>query len=131
MVAEPKLNRRAFDRFKLQPMYTDARVGRICGGRMDEVQGYACDISEGGIRLELDEPLEIGECINVTLLLPGCGSDEEASRIHLACEVVWRSDELDDPIMPRIAARITKYLGDDSRRRLLQFIGSGLCARAA
>ena len=123
-----QLNRRRFERFALSPMYTEVKVQRINDGRMAELAGYAYDISEGGLRVELDQRLQTGEHVNVTLSFPGAADGDDA--VQLACEAVWVNDELDDPIMPRMALRIMKYLGDSSHSRLLQFIGSGV-ARAA
>ncbi len=112
-------------------MYTEVIVQRIAAGRMAELTGHAYDISEGGLRVELDGRLEIGEHVNLTLILPGYSDHDLDGVIHLGCETVWLNDEIDDPIMPRTALRIVKYLSDDSRDRLLRFLGSRLAGRAA
>ena len=124
----PAIDRRQFDRFALQPMYTRVVVQRVAGGRMEEYEGYAYDISEGGMRIELDERLERGERVNVTLELPGgC----EPLPIRSACRVAWVNDEMDDPAMPRMALRVIKYFDQESRGRLIRLLGSGCVHRVA
>ncbi|MGI9013852.1 MAG: PilZ domain-containing protein [Phycisphaerales bacterium] len=123
------LNRRQFERFSVAPMYTEVKVQRIDDGRMSELSGYAYDLSEGGLRIELEDRLDIGEHVNVSLRLPG--EAENDPQIHLACEMVWINDEDDDPVMPRMALRVLRYLSDDSRRRLIGYLSRGAAGRAA
>jgi len=125
----PAIERRQFDRFALQPMYTRVTVQRISSGRMEEHEGYAYDISEGGLRIELDERLDRGEHVNIAIELPGGGADPTI--IRAACCVVWVNDEVDDPAMPRMALRIEKYFDAASRTRLIRFLGSGHIHRVA
>lgn len=122
------IDRRQFDRFALQPMYTRVLVQRIVDGRMEEHEGFAYDVSEGGIRVELDERLDRGEHVNVTLELPGSSGH---LTIQAACQVVWVTDEIDDPAMPRLALRIIKYFDAESRAGFVRFLGSGYAHRVA
>ncbi len=76
MAAESPLNRRTHPRYRLVPMYTVVTARRT-GDRSDlpRLTGHIYDISAGGARIELDEPLEPGESIAVLLNLPGAVPD--------------------------------------------------------
>ena len=119
-------NRREFDRFSLPPMYTRVVVRRGSGMRVEELTGHAYDLSEGGLRIELDEPLEPGEHVSLHLGLPGEDVDVFASG-----RVVWVGDADDDPGPRRAALQFVKFSTRDDRRRLVRFLGSGMFDRAA
>jgi len=125
------VDRRRFERFTLQPMLTTVIVRRVREGRMQELRGHAYDISEGGLRIELDERLDVGEPVNVEVSLPGANPFDNCRTILAACEVVWVNDELDDPAAPRMALRIVHFHGDGSRERLLRYFGTRALPRAA
>jgi len=128
---EQKLNRRHFERFAVQPMYSEIAVDRVLEGRMRRVEGHVYDVSEGGLRVELDERLDVGEHVNVSFVLPGQSRDDADAAIHAACQVVWVNDDLDDPAAARHALRVTAYQGERSRQRLLHCLSSGSFRRAA
>lgn len=125
------IDRRRHERFALPPMCNEVRVQRIRSGRMELLTGSAYDVSEGGLRIELDDRLEPGEHVNATLVLPGTGDDAHPREVYLACDVKWVNPEDDDPAMPRMALGIVRFLDETSRARLLTFLGARPALRAA
>lgn len=119
-------NRRAHDRFQLKPMYTTATVRRAHGMTIRDLEGHAYDISESGVRLELDEPLESGERVALQIQLPG-----EPVEIFTSAKVVWVNRCDDDPGPRRQALEFVAFNDREDRDRLRRFLGSGLCHRVA
>ncbi len=126
MAADSPLNRRTHRRYRLAPMYTVVTARRT-GDRsgLPRLTGHVYDISAGGARIELDEPLEPGESITVLLDLPGAVPDLKARG-----SVVWVSDSTDDPGPRRIALRFTGFPDRSDHDRLMKFLvcGAGHCA---
>lgn len=123
---ESPVNRRAYERFSLPPMYTSVTASRGGSGEPGaEMIGHAYDISEGGMRIELDEPIAVGERLNIAISLPGSGD------IAVSGDVVWMNDEQDDPGPRRMALHITEFVGEVDRHRLMQYLGAGYLHRAA
>ena len=120
------IDRRAHQRFTLMPMYTTVEARRLAGDVDRVLLGHAYDISETGVRIELDEALEPGESIALHLTLPGATSSVAAS-----ANVVWVNDEIDDPGPRRMALRFTNFRSDKDHDCLLRYLGSGLIRRAA
>ena len=62
--------RREFDRIRVQPMYT--AVTASTGPQDSPVLrlGHVYDISESGVRIELDDALDPGETVSLHLDLP-------------------------------------------------------------
>jgi hypothetical protein len=115
---------RQYERFRLQPMYTAVNVESH--GRSEVIQGHAYDISEAGVRLELDEPLDPGEDVQVEIRLPG-----EATSIGVSATVLWVHGPDDDPAARRLALRFTAFRGPRDHARLVRFLGSGVPRVAA
>ncbi len=125
----PHYNRRRHERFVLPPMYSAATVRRVVRGAgmtMQVLEGHAYDISESGIRLELDEPLAVGEEVRVTVELPGNGGT-----IAAWAEVVRVYDEIDDPGARRMALHVREFASPADHARLLAHISTGSLRRAA
>ncbi len=120
------IDRRAQQRFTLMPMYTTVEAKRLVGDVDRALLGHAYDISEAGVRIELDEALEPGESIAVHLTLPGATSSVAAS-----ANVVWVNDEIDDPGPRRMALRFTNFRSDKDHDCLLRYLDSALIRRAA
>ncbi len=120
------IDRRAHQRFTLMPMYTTVEAKRLAGDVDRALLGHAYDISETGVRIELDEALEPGESIAVHLTLPGATSSVAAS-----ANVVWVNDEIDDPGPRRMALRFTNFRSDRDHDCLLRYLDSALIRRAA
>jgi c-di-GMP-binding flagellar brake protein YcgR len=115
-------NRRAFERYRLTPMYAGvtARTNEL------DLQGHVYDISEGGARIELDEALPPGQQLQVKLALPGM-----AAQVAASAEVVWVNDQIDDPGPRRMALRFSGFGSTRDRARLIHYLGHGLDRVAA
>ena len=124
--ATKSIDRRTHQRFTLMPMYTTVEARRLVADVDQALLGHAYDISETGVRIELDEALEPGESIAVHLTLPGATSSVAAS-----ADVVWVNDEMDDPGPRRMALRFTKFRSDQDHDCLLRYLGGALVRRAA
>ena len=66
------VNRRRFERFSLRPMYTAVSLRRRSDDASSRLDGHAYDIGEGGVNVEIDEPIVAGEPIEIEIELPGC-----------------------------------------------------------
>ena len=126
MSADHTIDARRHPRFSLQPMYTTVTVQRIVDMKVQTVEGHAYDVSERGIRLEMDEPLEVGERVAVCLTMGG-----EKTSVFGSGRVVWVNDEDDDPGPRRMAVELTRFLSGEDKARLLRSLGSGQLRRAA
>ena len=85
-------NRREHERFALSAMYTTVEAMRNAREASEPLTGHAYDISEGGARIELDEPLAEGEPVHLRLSLPGA-----ERTIRANANVVRVLSEDDDP----------------------------------
>lgn len=127
------INRRRFERFALQPMYTPVCVREI-DGDASPLEGHAYDVSEGGIRFELDRAVAKGARVTMQITLPSGQGPIESTR---GCErsvivfgnVVWQDDSEPGPV--RMALAITSFARLGDRERLLKSLGSGRYLRAA
>lgn len=129
-------NRRAIDRFRLHPMYTRVVVvplavhatASLAAAAAPVVsvsmEGHAYDISLGGVRYELDEPLAPGTCVEVEIQLPGA-----ATPIRGSGQVVRVYDHEDDPGPRRQAVRLDRFVSDLDRQRLARLIDDGWYGR--
>jgi hypothetical protein len=117
---------REYERFQLEPMYTGVTVQRVEGMALRAIEGHAYDVSEAGIRIELDEPLEVNERVAVTISLAG-----SAACIAASARVVWVHDAEDDPAARRMALEFTQFRSPDDHARLLGHLGTRLHRRCA
>jgi hypothetical protein len=92
-------DRRRHERFTVDPMYSAVAVSPLatsnrtsdgCGG--GHVDGHVYEVSLGGIRFELDQPLPVGTRVSVEVTLPGC-----TKPICAEGRIVRVFDEIDDP----------------------------------
>ncbi len=120
------LDRRVHARFHLDAMYTQVTIQRVVEYRIETLEGHAYDVSESGVRIELDKPLELGERVALHLGLPG-----EDLAVFASARVIWVNPEDDDPGPRRMALEICEFISQDDRDRLLRFLGSGLLSRVA
>lgn len=106
--------------------YTPVTVHRSGTMAMGGLQGHVYDVSESGIRLELDEPLEVASQVVFQVQLPlGHGP------VTGTATVVWVNDEHDDPGPRRCALHIRDYLTPADHARLLAYLGQAQPCRAA
>jgi c-di-GMP-binding flagellar brake protein YcgR len=118
-MTEPyQINRRRHERFRVRPMYTAVTVQRIEGMSLTTFEGHAYDLSESGARIDVDEPLTVGERIAVCLHLPG-----EAASIFASGRVVRVFDVEDDPAARRVGVQFTRFLHEEDRTRLIRYLG--------
>ena len=119
-------NRRLHERFALPAMYTTVEATSAACPSGAPMHGHAYDISEGGARIELDEPLPEGEPLQVRFTLPG-----ETSDVNTHADVVWVNPEEDDPGPRRMALRFTDFVTKGDHDRLMRFLGTGVRRVAA
>lgn len=111
--------RRLHQRFKLTPMHAPVTVQCVDRLTIERLEGHAYDLSETGVRLELDQPLEIGQQVALHLALPGQPSGMFASGL-----IVWVNDVDDDPGPRRMAIHFTDFLNESDKVKLLAYVGS-------
>jgi len=109
--------RRGHERIRMQPMYTAVTACLSKRGDDLRLEGHVYDISMGGVRIELDRPLDPGEVVALHLVLPGTQSPVLAS-----ASVVWVHDEYDDPGPRRMALQFTGFPNNADRDRLGDYI---------
>ena len=119
------VNRRRHERFRLPPMYSSV-TARPLNVPIGELAGHAYDISEGGVRIELDQPLDVGQSVAIDLDLPG-----EEEPIAATGDVVWINDADDDPGPRRMALRFRRFETTADRLRLQHFLGGDALRAAA
>jgi len=117
-------------------MYTPVRVRRLDDPVFAHA-GHAYDISEGGVRFELDEPIDPGTPIAIQIALPtgGRGWDGQMGSgpgraVFVLGNVVWVCEE-DLPGPVRCAAAFTRFARAGDRERLMHRLVAGRFARAA
>ena len=117
--------RREFERIRVQPMYTAVTACTSAQDNPRRLQGHVYDISESGVRIELDDALEPGQIVTLHLDLPGADAAVEA-----AASVVWVHDDQDDPGPRRMALKFTEFQNRSDRNRLVDYIDRerGRCA---
>ncbi len=132
MNTTPNENRRHHERSTLPPMLTSISVQYIQGRADDEgfmlkrCDGHAYDLSISGARIEIDEPLEQGQMIAVSLTLPEGWGD-----VFTSARVVWVNDQDDDPGPRRMAIEFTDFLATQDRDILKKFLRLGTIRQAA
>lgn len=125
------VNRRRFERFRLPPMYTPIAVRPLDEGEPD-LDGHAYDISEGGVRFEVDHAIAPGTPIAMEITLPATlESLEPERRVQAFGSVVWTDEDPDEPGPVRMAAVFTRFAGLGDKARLLGQLSSGSFSRAA
>ena len=97
-----------------------------------DVEGHAYDISEGGIRFELDRPLPPGTRVAMQITLPSINRDDigPGRSILVFANIVWLDE--DDSVGPhRMAAVFTHFARAGDRDRLLRQFATGRFRAAA
>ncbi len=122
--------RRRYNRYVLPSMYTSVMVRQT-----DEEEfgpcGHAYDVSIGGMRFELDEPLEVGTNIVVRIELPGT-DPVECEPVYASGRVVWlEEDDLEHPGPVRMACVFREFARPQDQDRLVQRLNSGRFSLAA
>jgi len=124
------VNRRRFERFSVLPMYTPVVVRAHAEGS-PELEGHVYDVSEGGVRFELDEAIAPGTPVSIQIVLPGDTRQGADRGVLVIANVVWVDVDADEPGPVRMAAAFTRFPKAGDRERLLKQLSSGRYARAA
>ena len=114
-------------------MYTCVDVRPLSS---DEYQwsGHAYDISLGGLRFELDHPIEPGTRVAIRIELPGAERLRLLERrpVYAFATVVWLEEEdLDHPGPVRMACVFERFVIPGDQQRLLDRLASGRYSLAA
>jgi hypothetical protein len=129
MSTAPEVERRRHERFRLPVMYTSViaapKAVPASESGVSVLEGHAYDISEGGVRIELDTPLDVGHAVDLLLNLPGAGDNIRASG-----EVAWFNQPDDDPGPRRMAVAFTQFSTPADQARLANYL-RGIAQRAA
>ncbi len=128
-----KVDRRQHPRFAVTPSYTQTRVRLLSEDSFTRV-GHAYDISEGGIRFEMDVPIEPGTPVAMEIMLPErAGSmmtiDGPGRAVYLLGNIVWC--DVDEPGPAQMALVVTRFARAGDRDRLMSRITTGAYARVA
>lgn len=126
-------DRRRHPRFVLPSMYTTVEVRPLDSERF-KWKGHAYDVSVGGMRFELDQPIEPGTQVAVRLQLPGAASMRLSERrpVYAFANVVWlEEDDLEQPGPVRMACVFKRFVQPGDMERLLSRLESGRYSAAA
>ena len=125
------IDRRQFPRFALEPMYTPVSA-RLLDSEVFNIEGNAYDISEGGLRFELDRPIAPGTKIALQITLPTMNHEDigPGRSVFVFANVVWLEDE-DQPGPYKMAAVFTHFARAGDRERLLRQFATGRYRAAA
>lgn len=124
----PKIDRRRFPRFTLPVAYTPIAV-RLLHEKEFTNEGHVYDLSEGGLRFEVDEPVPVGTRVAIRLALPDW-ADQRTSDVYAMATIVWVEDE-DEPGPVKMAAVINEFCRAGDRDRLLATFATGRYRLAA
>jgi hypothetical protein len=111
-------DRRQHTRFTLPAGYTPILVRTL--DREDfHIEGYAYDLSEGGVRFELDQPVAPGTAIAMQIMLPGLAhaTTGPGRAVFVFANVVWLEDE-DEPGPVKMAAVFSRFARAEDLARL-------------
>lgn len=105
-------------------MLSPVTIQRIRDSRMECITGHAYDISEAGMRIELDGSTDPGDHLTISVALPNhSAEDDPCCVITAVCEVVWVNDADDDPVSPRAGVRILRFQNEGGALRLRECFG--------
>lgn len=119
------VNRRTAERFRLGAALVAVVVG--AHGRTAEskgfFEGHAYDISQDGLRIELDSELPVGTPVDIEIHMPGM------SALRLVGEVVRVFDEIDDPGPRRMGVRVSRGATPGDMARFERLLSQGSLGR--
>jgi len=106
-------------------MYAPLSV-RMLDSEQFNLDGHAYDISEGGIRFELDRPIAPGTQVAMQITLPTSGASDigPGRSVFVFANVVWMEDE-DEPGPCRMAAVFCYFARVGDQERLHKQFKSG------
>ncbi len=124
--------RREFTRYEMPSMYTSLVV-RPVGVHPTalSLEGHIYDLSEGGIRFEVDQALEPGTDIELAITLPGPSAPGAGSLRAVARVVRLEEDDLDGAGPVRTACEFTSFADDLTHESLVRQLAGGRFSSAA
>ncbi|MDX2114316.1 MAG: PilZ domain-containing protein [Planctomycetota bacterium] len=125
--------RRRHPRYVLPSMYTAVEV-RPLESEQFLWKGHAYDVSEGGMRFELDRPIEPGTRVALRIQLPGAQHLRITERrpVYAFANVVWiEEDDLDQCGPVRMACVFSRFVQPGDAERLRDRLRSGRYSLAA
>ena len=117
---------RQSSRLKLSAMYSSIHV-RPRHSRQFCWSGHIYEVSDAGLRFELDHPVALGKPVDVRATLPG----RNATTVNLSGRIVRYHDDPDDPGPIRVGMKIDSFSTEDDRRLWLDYIRSSRLSQAA
>ena len=117
---------RCASRITLPAMYTLVRVRPRGVGRYSWT-GYAYDISNTGMRFELDEAVQPGAPLDVRVMLPG----RKTATFHASGRVVRMHDDADEPGPVRMGMRFDEFRRQSDRDHLSSYLALAVSEAAA
>ncbi len=116
------VDRRRHPRFAVNAAYTSARLRRQRDDAFT-LDGHVWDISEGGVRLECDEPIDPGTPVAVQIDLPSVGEfsddvDGPGRAVFVIGNVVWC--DIEEPGPAQLAIAITRFAREGDKSRLMR-----------
>jgi hypothetical protein len=118
-------NRRVHERRSVSAMYSAVEAKPI-GGFGPTANGHVYDVSLGGARIELDDPVAPGTDLQLALHLPA-----ESKAIRVIGTVTRVFDADDDPICRRAGVRFVSFQDPADEVRLRRFLGEDAVRAAA
>ncbi len=119
----PSEENRSRPRLALAPMYTFVRV-RPEGRQRFCLSGHIYDISETGMRFEVDRTIELGTHLDIQATLPGA----QRIDIHASGHVVRLHDDVEDPGPIRMGMVFETFSRQADQMRLSDYLETGLKA---
>lgn len=116
-ISEPSRDQRQHPRIKVPAMYTLIRA-RVLGSNRYNWTGHIYDVSLGGVRFELDMPVEPGTQLEIRGMLPGAGHTTFRA-IGRVVRVHSDASELGPAIM---GLHFESFQSPMDRHRLAQYI---------
>lgn len=127
------VNRRRFERFAFEPAYTEIRVRTLEEDTFTRL-GHIHDLSEGGVRFELDDPIDPGTPVVIEIRMPGLGDGVRdlgpGRAVYIFGNVVWANED-DFPGPIRLAVAFTSFARAGDRERMMRQVLTTGVRRAA
>lgn len=122
--------RRGYTRYTMPSMYTSLVV-RPVGIDGPPLEGHVYDLSEGGIRFEVDRQLVPGTEVELDISLPGPSAPGAASLRAVARVVRLEEDDLDGAGPVRTSCAFSAFADDLTHEALVRQLTGGRFSSAA
>ena len=119
----PSEEHRSRPRLALAPMYSSVRV-RPEGRQRFTLSGHIYDISETGMRFEMDRSITPGTRVDIRATLPG----PQRIDVHASGRIVRLHDDDDEPGPIRMGMVFETFSRQVDRTQLSEYLATGLKA---